>query len=108
MKRIFLLGIALGIMAAISAVAFQQPRPTFTFLDWAKEAAPEKPTAAVVLEFGLNDANGRDWSGAVQVSGAKVVHREGYRFRSEDKLVGADAWEAHSHPAIRLTNGQPA
>ncbi len=108
MKRLLSLTFALATMAAISAVAFQQPRPSFTFLDWAKEAAHEKPTVALLLEFGLNDANVRDWSGAAQVSGAKVVNREGYRFRSEDKLVGADAWEAHSHRAIRLPKGQPA
>jgi hypothetical protein len=108
MKRVLLFGVALGIMAAVSAVAFQQPRQSFPMLDWAKAAAPEKLTVAVVLEFGRKDANSRDWSGTATASGAKVVFRDGYRFRAEDKLVGADGWEAMSHRGIRVPKGQPA
>jgi hypothetical protein len=108
MKRILLFGVALGIMAAVSAVAFQQPKQSFPYLDWAKAAAPEKNMSAIVLEFGLKDANSRDWSGTASASGAKIVHREGYRFRAEDKLVGADGWEAMSHRGIRVPPGQPA
>lgn len=108
MKRFFLFVAALGIMTAISAVAFQQPQQIFPYLDWPKEAPAGKPTTAILLEFGLNDANVRDWSGTATVSGAKVVHREGYRFRSEDKLVGQTAWEASSHRGMRVPKGQPA
>ena len=51
MKRILLIGFSLGIMTAISAVAFQQPNQAFPLLDWAKEADPGKATTALVLEF---------------------------------------------------------
>lgn len=47
-----------------------------------------------VIEFGLKDYDARDWSGQARLIGAKVVHREGYRFRAGDKLVGAESWEA--------------
>jgi hypothetical protein len=108
MKRIILLIAALGTMAGVVAIAFQQQQPSYPYLDWAKQAAAGKPTTAVVLEFGLNDANARDWSGAAVIRGAKVVHREGYRFRSEDKLLADNAWEASSHRALRAPKAQPA
>ena len=108
MKRIFVFGAALGIVAVVAAVAFQQPRQTFPYLDWAKEAKAGKATIAVVIEFGQKDANVRDWSGTAIVTGARVVHREGYRFRPEDKLVGETGWEASSHRGMRVPKGQPA
>ena len=108
MKRIFLVSAALGVMVVVAAVAVQQPAQVFPYLDWAKESKPGKATAAVVIEFGLKDANVRDWSGSAMVTGAKVVHREGYRFRNEDKLVGADGWDASSHRGMRVPQGQPA
>lgn len=108
MKRILLASAALGIMAAVGAVAFQQPQqPLFPYLDWAKEAPAGKPTTAIVLEFGLNDAGARDWSGSATVAGAKVVHREGYRFRKEDKLAAPNGWEASSHRPMRAPPGKP-
>jgi hypothetical protein len=108
MKRIFLFSAALGVMAAIAALALQPQARSFPSLEWAKEAKVGKPTSAIVVEFGLKDVNVRDWSGTAAVSGAKVVHREGYRFRSEDKLVGENGWETSSHRGLRVPKGQPA
>ena len=44
------------------------------------------------------------------VTGARVVHREGYRFRSGegDKLTDPDGWQASSHRGLRLPPRQPA
>ncbi|HEY1381744.1 MAG TPA: hypothetical protein VGF55_33405, partial [Gemmataceae bacterium] len=42
------------------------------------------------------------------VQGARVVHREGYRFRDGDRLVAPDAWEASSHRPLRVPPRQPA
>src|SRR5262249_51338202 len=44
------------------------------------------------------------------VKGAKVVHREGYRFRpaAGDKLGDPDAWTASSHRGLRLPPKNPA
>jgi len=42
------------------------------------------------------------------VQGAKVVKREGYRFRTGDKLRKGNAWKASSRRAIRAPKGKPA
>ena len=42
------------------------------------------------------------WTGKATVSGARVVHREGYRFRDGDKLTEPDGWQASSHRPIRV------
>jgi hypothetical protein len=107
MKRIISATAALGVMAAVTALALQNSETSFPALDWAKAAKPGKATTALVLEFGLRDDNVRDWSGKAELRGGTVVHREGYRFRSEDKLVGKNGWEAKSHRAIRGAKGNP-
>src|SRR5438067_398778 len=71
-------------------------------LDWAAKAPAEAPPVAVLIELGVKDAQPTPWSGRVKVEGATVVHREGYRFRDGDKLVAPDAWEASSHPPLRM------
>src|SRR5262249_27024973 len=56
---------------------------------------------------GLKDAQPKSWAGKVAVDGAKVVHREGYRFRAGDKLT-PDGWDASSHKPLRGTGQMPA
>jgi hypothetical protein len=95
-------------MAAIAALAFQKaPAEKLLVLEWAKKAPAESPPVAVLIELGLKDADARSWSGRATVSGATVVHREGYRFRKGDNLVEPDAWEASSHAPIRTPPNQP-
>jgi hypothetical protein len=113
MKRRILLGLtAAAIVLAVVAVASQQPR-TLLVLEWAAKSPAETPPVAVLIEMGVNDtklAKTHDWSGQATVMGAKVVHREGYRFRpaAGDKLTGTDAWEAKSHPGMRVPPKNPA
>lgn len=108
MKRAFLLVAALGFMLAVSALALQNAPRGFPLLDWAGKASAETPTIALVIEMGLKDETPRDWSGRASVSGAKVVRREGYRFRKGDSLTDPDGWQAQSHKAIRGVAGKPA
>ncbi len=106
MKHALLLVIALALVLGVSALAVQEKR-AFPLLDWAAKAAPETPRVALLLEFGLKDNDARDWSGEATVTGAKVVHREGYRFRAEDTLVGTKAWAASSHRGLRVPKASP-
>ncbi len=107
MKRALTLGAAIALVLVVVAFALQPPA-SFPLLDWAKKAALGKPRVAVLLEFGHKDISGRDWSGAATVTGATVVHREGYRFRADDKLIGNSAWQTVSRPPVRAPKGQPA
>ena len=113
MRRRILLGLAAAvIVVVVAAVAQQQPR-TLLVLQWAAKAPPETPSVAVLIEMGVNDtklAKTRDWSGSAKVAGAKVTHREGYRFRpgAGDKLLDGDGWEAKSHAGLRVPPKNPA
>jgi hypothetical protein len=108
MKRRLVLGVAAcGAMLALTAVALQE-RPGLLLLEWAAKAKAETPPVAILIEMGLKDTEPRDWSGRAIVQGAKVVHREGYRFRDTDKLIDPDGWQASSHRPIRLPKGNPA
>jgi hypothetical protein len=107
MKRLFLGVVALALMVVLSALALQAERRVFPLLDWAGKAAGVPARSAVLVELGLKDLNVRDWSGKAEVSRATVVHREGYRFRTDDKLVGQDAWEASSHRSLRAPKNDP-
>src|SRR5262249_19365264 len=69
------------------------------------EGAP--PPAAVLIEMGLKDERPTDWSSRAAVAGAKVVHREGYRFRREDRLTDPGGWKASSHRGLRLPPRNP-
>src|SRR5262249_19199889 len=106
-RRLPLLLAALVIMLAVAALAAQK-RPALLVLQWAGKAPPETLPSAVLIEFGLTDNNPSDWSGRATVSGGRVVHREGYRFRKGDELVEPDAWKAGSHRGLRAPKGQPA
>jgi hypothetical protein len=107
MKRVLSLGAALALILAIFVYALQ-PGGSFPALDWAKKGSNIPPRVAILLEFGHKDVTTHDYSGSATVTGAKVVHREGYRFRDADKLVGADGWEASSRAPIRAPKGKPA
>ena len=104
-QRLFLLFIVVVVMATVAAVALQ-PRPTLLVLDWANKAPKETPPVAVLIEFGINKR--ADWSGNAAVKGAKVVYREGYRFRSEDKLLEPAGWVAASRNGLRVPPKNPA
>src|SRR5262249_30883440 len=75
--------------------------------DWAAQANPEATPVALLLEMGLKDENATPWPGKATVSGAKIVHREGYRFRDGDQLVEPDSWKATSRRPINVA-GMPA
>jgi hypothetical protein len=115
MKRILLLVAAIAIVLVAVAFALQNSA-TYPLLDWAKKASAGKARVAILLEFGVKDVAGRDWSGQAVVTGAKVVHREGYRFRDEDRVSaepGKDgatvvSWQAKTRPPVRAPKGMPA
>lgn len=107
MKRLSLGVLALVLMVVVSALALQTERRSFPLLDWPAQAAALPARSALLLELGLKDDAVKDWSGRAEVSGAKVVHREGYRFREGDKLIDPDGWQASSHRSIRAPKNDP-
>lgn len=105
-RRILLIMAAVAVM--VGAAALAEPKPgKLLLLEWAAKAKAETPPTAVLIELGLTDTDPKSWSGSVAVTGAKVVHREGYRFRKSDKLTGADGWEASSHRGIKVPAKNP-
>src|SRR5262249_7239966 len=109
-RRFVLLLTAAATMLTLAAFARQrqQPQQPLLLLEWAAKAKMETPPVAVLIEMGAKDAEPTSWPGRVTVAGARVVRREGYRFRKEDKLVEPDAWEAGSHRGLRVPPRQPA
>src|SRR5438128_151238 len=110
-RRVVLFLVAVSVMIAFGALAAQQqqkPKTGLLLLDWASKATGETPPVAVLIEMGLKDEQPVPWSGRASVKGAKVVHREGYRLRAEDKLVEPESWQVSSHRGIRVPKGQPA
>jgi hypothetical protein len=99
--------VAVFVLAAIFAQ--KKPASSLLVLDWASKCSLERPPLAVLIEFGHKDTTPVDWSGEVTAANAKIVHREGYRFRpgAGDKLTDA-GWKASSHRGIRVPQGQPA
>ncbi len=82
---------SLGIMAAVAALAFQKPEAKkLLILEWAHKAPKETPPVAVLIEMGLKDADAKSWSGNATVTGATVVHREGYRFRDRRQAARSE------------------
>jgi hypothetical protein len=96
MKRSLLLVAALAGMVAIAALA-EGKKSRLLLLDWAAKAKVEKPPVAVLIELGLKDQETKPWPGQATVSGAKVAHREGFRFRGDDKLVDPNGWSVSTH-----------
>jgi hypothetical protein len=99
-RRHVLLLAAVAVMIGVVAIA-QIKKSELLVLQWAKKAPAETPPVAVLIEMGLKDAKPRTWNGRAVITGAKVVHREGYRFREGDRLVEPDAWTASSHRPMR-------
>src|SRR5262249_40650542 len=98
---------AAAVMAALAAFAAKKEQKLLV-LEWAAKAPPEKPPLAVRIEMGVKDKDPTDWSGQATVAGARMVHREGYRFRKGDALVDPDGWKASSRRPIRVPPKQPA
>src|SRR4051812_6843451 len=67
--------------------------------EWAAKGDRRVPPVAVLIELGLKDAQVTPWAGKATVTGATVVHREGYAFRADDRLTDPDGWQASSHKA---------
>ena len=107
MKRSALLVLALAAMMTITGLALQNSGG-FPLLDWAAKAESEPIPTAFILEMGLKDENVRDWSGQAVFQGAKLLQREGYRFRDDDKLLDEGGWQASSHRGLRAPKGMPA
>jgi hypothetical protein len=100
MKRPLALSLpAAAAMIGLAALSAQKP-PRLLVLEWAARASHEAAPVAILIEMGLKDQAPTAWSGHASVTGARVVRREGYRFRTGDRLVEPEAWEATSHLPI--------
>jgi hypothetical protein len=105
MKRRLVLCVAVtGVMVALAALAAPK-KQGLLLLEWAARGNHEAPPVAVLIELGVKDTRPTPWSGSATVNGAKVVHREGYRFRDGDRLVEPSGWEASSHRGLRVPAG---
>jgi hypothetical protein len=93
-------------LAAFSNQAREQPR--LLLLEWAAKGSSAKPPVAVLIELGLKDTEPTKRALRVAVTGAKVLHREGYRFRASDKLTEPDGLDVSSHRGLRVPARQPA
>jgi hypothetical protein len=109
-RRRPLILVALAVMVAVGLLAAQKPKSEgkLLLLDWAAKSSMDTPPVAVLVELGIKDTEPAKRNGKAVVSGAKVVHREGYRFRDGDKLTEPDGWEASSRRPIRVPRMQPA
>src|SRR5262245_58414794 len=106
-RNVVLILVAVAAMIAVAALS-ESKKTNLLLLDWASRGSKEHPPAAVLIEMGTKDTAPEKWSGRAAVNGAKVVHREGYRFRPEDKLLEKDRWEASSHRGLRVPPRNPA
>jgi hypothetical protein len=115
-RNVVLVLAAIGAMVAVAALSESKKTSQLLLLEWAKRGPKDRPPAAVLIEMGMRDKieagaldkKKHDWSGRAIVTGANVVHREGYRFRPEDKLLDKDRWEASSHRGLRVPPRNPA
>ena len=106
-KWVLLAAVFAGLLAA-AAMSYAPPKANLLLLDWANKAHDDKPPTAVLIEMGLKDDKPTVWSSRATVTAAKVVRREGYRFREDDKLTEPDGWEASSRHALMAPKGMPA
>jgi hypothetical protein len=108
-RRNILLAAACGGLLTLAAASSGE-KGKLLVLDWAAKAADEPPPVALLIEFGAKDTKPTQWNGKAAVSGAKVVHREGYRFRpgTKDHLTEPDGWQMSSHRGMRVPANQPA
>src|SRR5260370_2689826 len=108
MRRMPSVAGAVGVMPAVLGLTAQKEKKNLLVLDWANKAAAGNPPVAVLIEFGLKDKEPTDYNSKATVAGAKVVHREGYRFRGKDRLVEPAGWGGPTHPPIPVPPGPPA
>ncbi|MBO0698763.1 MAG: hypothetical protein J2P46_10235 [Zavarzinella sp.] len=108
-RRIGVAAAAVAVVVLAALYAQKKPADNLLVLDWAAKASLERPPAAVLIEFGHKDTAPTDWSGQVEAAGARIVHREGYRFRPKlgDELTDA-GWKAGTRRPIRVPPKQPA
>jgi hypothetical protein len=107
-RRTFLLFTATAVMVVVATLGMQKKSKSgLLLLEWAAKGDKTAPPTAVLLEMGLKDVRPVDWSGRAKVTGAKVVHREGYRFRKGDELTDPDGWKASSHRGLRIPPRMP-
>jgi hypothetical protein len=113
MKRRFLLAVAaVGVMIGLGVLAQPKKPPRLLLLEWAHKSKAKRPPAAVLIEMGLKDKVPTPHRGRAVVKGAKVVRREGYRFRptekgKRDRLVEPDGWSVWSHRGLRAPPRNP-
>jgi hypothetical protein len=105
-RAILLVVVAVAAMVAVAALS-EKKKPGLLLLEWTNRGPKDRPPAAILIEMGMKDKDPEKWSGRAVVNGAKVVHREGYRFRPDDKLLDPDRWEASSHRGLRVPKGKP-
>ena len=99
-RRAFLAAAVAGIMVVVLLLGAQKAKPDgLLLLDWAAKGKHPTPPVSVLIELGKKDTEPTDWPGWARVTGAKVVEREGYRFRANDKLIEPDSWRASSRAA---------
>jgi hypothetical protein len=102
MKRRPILALAVtSLMIGLVALGSGE-KPSLLVNEWSARAPAEKPPVAVLIEMGLKDSRPTVWEGRALATAARVVHREGYRFRPEDRLVDPDGWRASTHRAFQL------
>src|SRR5262245_14628093 len=103
-RRIAIACVAIAALLLAVLAADKKPGGRLLVLDWAAKSSVPKPPVAVLIEFGQKDAAPTDWSGTATVKGAKIVHREGYRFRPKagDVLNDPDGWKISSHRGLRV------
>ncbi len=106
-RNVVLVFVAVVAMIAVAALS-EKKQPKLLLLEWANRGTKERPPAAVLIEMGMKDKEPGKWNGRAVVNGAKVVRREGYRFRPDDKLLDPDRWEASSHRGLRVPPRNPA
>ena len=78
---LFLTVVCAMIGVAVLAQQQQLKKQDLLILEWASKASGETPPIAILIEMGAKDEQPSAWAGRANVAGAKVVHREGYRFR---------------------------
>jgi hypothetical protein len=112
-RNFLLLLVALTAMLTVAGLSASK-KSSLLLLDWASKSpqgqwSDDKPwPVALLIELGLKDTEPTQWTNRAVVSGAKVVHREGYRFRAGDKLTNPDGWSVSSHYGLRVPPRQPA
>ena len=106
LRRPLLVLLSLGAVLTFALMG-SQPKSKLLVLDWANRATKEKAPLAVLIEMGLGDRRPTSWAGQATVYGARVVHREGYRFRDEDRLIEPDGWNASSYRPVRPLRRRP-